>query len=279
MPDETFKFDSAVDGMPITAYAWHAPAPRAVVVIAHGAAEHALRYERFARELNAAGFDAYAPDHRGHGRTSGLEHLGDFGPGGWNALVADLGQMMAMVRERHPGLPTVLFGHSMGSIVVQQLVPDVSTDIAALIIMGSTAIAAPPPAERNNAFEHRRTEFDWLSRDEVEVDKYVEDRYCGFDIETAKGWGNPDPGVLLDPARLNRIRRDLPLLFVAGEADPINHNMEGMRLLEQIWRGLGVTRIDTRYYAGARHEPLNETNRDEVTRDIIDWIDSVLCAT
>ena len=276
-PDETFSFRSAVDGMPITAYAWHCAEPRGVVVIAHGAMEHALRYERFARALNAAGLEVYAPDHRGHGQTAGLEHLGDFGEGGWNGLVADTGQLLGIARERHRGLPIVLFGHSMGSIVVQQLVPDVSEMIDALIISGSTAMA-PPASERNSAFEPARTPFDWLSRDAAEVDKYVDDPYCGFDYEHAKGWQSPDPAVLLDPQRLNRIRRDLPVLFIAGDADPINSKLEGMRLLEQIWRGIGVTDLSTRYYAGARHELLNETNRDEVTRDVIEWIDQRLAA-
>jgi alpha-beta hydrolase superfamily lysophospholipase len=276
MPDEILSYDSAVDGMPITAYAWHARSPRGIVVIAHGAAEHALRYERFARALNDAGYHAYAPDHRGHGQTSGLEHLGDFGEGGWDALVADVVQLLDDARARHGGLPVVLFGHSMGSLVVQQLAPDVSRSIAALILCASSAVRPAPREEWNDAYGEVRTPFDWLSRDTAEVDRYIDDPYCGFDTENAKGWRRPDRAVLWDPQRFLDTRSDLPLLLIAGDADPINVNLEGMYRLERIWHDAGMTRIDTRYYHGARHELLNETNRDEVTRDIIGWIDGVL---
>ena len=132
MPDETRAFASAVDAMPIVYYTWRAATPTATIVIAHGAAEHALRYERFVRALNAGGFDVWAADHRGHGATARPDALGDFGDGGWNAIVADLGQTIAMARAEHPGLPVALFAHSMGAAVAQQYVPEASHTIDAL---------------------------------------------------------------------------------------------------------------------------------------------------
>ncbi len=282
MPDDEFRFASPVDGVSIQAYVWRAANPSVVMVIAHGAAEHALRYERFARAANARGVEVWASDHRGHGRTAGLERLGDYGEGGWDGLVADLGQLVTLARDAHPGLPVVLMGHSMGSMAAQQLAPECSRSIDALILSGSTAREAPrdgetaPPPALNARFEPARTRFDWLSRDEAEVDRYVADPFCGFDMgRTRRPGQRADPALLGDRERLRRIRADLPCLFVAGDQDPINRDLEGLRLLESWWREAGVRRIDTLYYEGGRHEMLNETNRDEVTRDIIDWVLSV----
>lgn len=282
MPDRSFRFASAADGLEIQAYAWCAADPRSVVVIAHGAAEHALRYERFARALNEAHIDVWTADHRGHGATAGAEHLGHFGAGGWDALVADIGQLIAIARETHPRLPLALFGHSMGSMAAQQYAPDGSRDIDALVLSGSTAREVPPDGEAppvvdlNAAFASPRTAFDWLSRDEAEVDKYIADPFCGFDMRRARGGGRADPAVLGDPERLRRIRADLPCLLLAGDEDPINRKLAGLHLLEQRWHDAGVRRIDTLYYAGGRHEMLNETNRDEVTADVIGWLRDAL---
>jgi alpha-beta hydrolase superfamily lysophospholipase len=284
-PDESFRFASNADGMRIEAYAWRTDSPRAIIVIAHGAAEHALRYGRFARALNEAHIDVWAVDHRGHGQTAGVDKLGDLGEGGWDAVVADIGQLISMAHDAHPGLPVVLFGHSMGGSVAQQFAPDGSESIAALILSGSTAVPVPregdPPRifEPNKGFEPARTPYDWLSRDEAEVDKYVADPFCGFETQVARrpGGQRSVPSKLSDPQRLRRIRPDLPCLFVAGDADPVNRRLEGLRQLEQWWRDAGVRHISTIYYPGARHEILMETNRDEVTADIIGWIRGVLC--
>jgi alpha-beta hydrolase superfamily lysophospholipase len=285
MPDQTFRFDSAVDGMSIQSYVWKATAPRAIVVIAHGAAEHALRYDRFARALNAAGIEVWAMDHRGHGQSAGPEGLGDFGAGGWDALVADVGQLIGLARAAHPALPLALFGHSMGSSAARQFAPDGSHTIDALVLSGAGARippregeAAPPIPSANSAFEPgARTDYDWLSRDETEVDLYIADPLCGFNMQRVR---NPasraNLAVLADPERLRKIRPDLPVLFVAGDKDPVNRNLEGLHLLEKWWRDAGVQRIDTLYYAGGRHEMLNETNRDEVTADILAWLTKTL---
>jgi alpha-beta hydrolase superfamily lysophospholipase len=279
MPDREFRFTSSADGMSIQAYAWHpASVPWCAVVIAHGAAEHAMRYERFARELNAAGIDAWAVDHRGHGKTAGLEGRGDFGEGGWDALVADTAQFIELVRSERPGIPIVLFGHSMGSSVAQQYAPDGSNSIDALILSGSTARAPrregepAPRFDPNASFEPARTPFDWLSRDEAEVDKYADDPFCGFPIDWRAASRGTHPALLGDPACLRQIRSDLRVLFVAGDADPVNRNLEGLHRLEQWYRDAGVRHIEKLYYAGGRHEMLNEINRDEVTADIIAWL-------
>jgi alpha-beta hydrolase superfamily lysophospholipase len=171
----------------------------------------------------------------------------------------------------------------MGAAACQQYVLDGSHTIAALILSGSTARELPRTAERaerpppNRAFEPGRTPYDWLSRDPAEVDKYIADPLCGFGSWRVRPRGMMgDPSRLSDPELLRQIRPDLPCLFVAGDQDPINQQLQGLRLLEQRWRDAGVQRIDTLYYPGGRHEMLNEINRDEVTSDIVSWLHGVL---
>jgi alpha-beta hydrolase superfamily lysophospholipase len=281
MVDQSFRFTSSADGMSLQVYCWRgAGAPRGAVVIAHGAAEHALRYERFARALVQAGHAVYALDHRGHGKSQGPAGLGDFGAGGWDALVADLAQLIAHVARELPNVPVALFGHSMGSFAAQQYCVSGEPAIAALVLSGSTAIEPPregqPPPRRdpNAAFEPARTPYDWLSRDPAEVDRYIEDPLCGFEAAGQRR-RNMRPQSLhwfVDPSVLARLPKQLPVLLLAGDADPINRKLAGLRLLEQRWRDAGVQRIDTLYYEGARHELLNETNRDQVTNDVIAWL-------
>ena len=283
--DRTLSFRSDVDGFAIQAFVWQHAAPKGVVVIAHGAAEHSLRYGRFARALNAAGYEVWSLDHRGHGQSPGPEGLGDFGEGGWDALVEDVGQFIRIAREARAGAPAILFGHSMGSAAAQQLVPEASRTIDGVILSGSSARMGrreakdgePPPVFAPNApFEPARTQYDWLSRDEAEVDKYIADPWCGFETRRSQRGGFARASNLADPDRLANIRYDLPCLFVAGTKDPINRDMEGLYELQRLWNEAGVKRIDTLYYKDGRHEMLNETNRDEVTADIIAWLDSVV---
>jgi alpha-beta hydrolase superfamily lysophospholipase len=270
---ETFDFRSAADGWRIVGYRWPHPAPHATVVISHGMAEHARRYDRFARALNAAGYAVVALDHRAHGATSGPHGLGDFGAAGWDGLVADLGQLIDRVRRESPDVPVVLFGHSMGAAAAQQFAPEWSDRIVALVLSGTT-LRRPgeAPPIYNSAFAPARTAYDWLSRDPVEVDRYMADPLCGFEGQTVRnGFDRNDPRRT-DPARLARIRPDLPVLVVVGDADPVHNGLEGVRYLERSWREAGVRRIDELVYPGGRHELLNEINRDAVTADIVAWL-------
>ncbi len=282
--DRKVSFESAVDGFRIEGFVWEHPAPKGIVVIAHGAAEHSLRYGRFARALNAAGYEVWSLDHRGHGASPGPEGLGDFGEGGWDALVADIGEFVELAKAARPGLPAILFGHSMGSAAAQQLAPEASHAIDGLVLSGSSSRMGrrapregePAPAfAPNAAFEPARTPYEWLSRDPDEVDKYIADPWCGFESRKSQRGGFASSERLTDPALLANIRGDLPCLFVAGTKDPVNRNMDGLYELQRLWNEAGVKRIDTLYYKDGRHEMLNETNRDDVTADIINWLDSV----
>ena len=284
MYDNVFKFDSDIDGLSIQAYVWQADTPKALMVISHGAAEHALRYERFARALNKAKIEVWAMDHRGHGESPGPEGLGDFGEGGWDALVEDIGQLIKIARKSYPALPVVLFGHSMGSFAAQQFITDHSHEIDALILSGSTARRPVKAGEAsqgglnlNQGFEGR-TEYDWLSRDTEEVDKYIADPYCGFECFEPKNVNKMLSAIRRsqDEDTFKDVRKDLCCLLVAGDKDPVNNNLKGLLYLEELWEKAGIRHIDKQYYTDGRHEMLNEINREEVTQNIIDWVYEIL---
>ena len=196
MDETSFSF-TADDGDEVVAYRWAGDGePRGIVQIVHGMGEHAGRYRRLARALTDAGYVVYAGDHRGHGRTAGsVERLGDFGPGGWPGLIADIGQLAGIARTEFPGLPLVMVGHSMGSFALQQYLLDHSIELSGAVLSGTSAIdviaAGIDPTQEvdlsafNAPFEPARTESDWLTRDPDEVDLYIADDYCGFGIDAA----------------------------------------------------------------------------------------------
>jgi len=301
--DATFRFEDP-EGYEIFVYRWVPPAGmpvRAVVQVEHGAAEHALRYERFARVLNQSGYIVYADDHRGHWKTAGtMDKAGICGPDGWDWMVKNAKQLTALIQENHPGLPVFLFGHSMGSMMAQQYIQNWGTNLAGAILCGSTGIsmvdaAVVPMAEQaaqgeaanqpselfaglfasvNAPFEPVKTPFDWLSRDDVVVQKYIDDPWSGFmftngmTFEFIKGMVN-----LFEPANEARIPNNLPVFVISGEMDPVGANDGVMALVNRYKDALGLRDVDYRIYPGARHEILNETNRDEVHTDILAWLD------
>ncbi len=289
MTHETSVLTSNVDGLELKVDKFR-PAGEAVgaVLIAHGLAEHGARYARFAEFLNKAGYAVYTHDHRGHGGSLfGEGRLGDAGEAGWNGLVADLVQHAEQVSSHHQDVPFILFGHSMGSFAAQAFLLDHSGAIDGCVLSGSTDVSVvaelvaasdePPSLKAYNApFEPARTDFDWLSRDEAEVDAYVADPLCGFDAPPefmASMMGAAGP--LGDPAKVGGIRSDLPLLVMAGDADPLNGELALLHSLVDRYQKAGLTNVATRYYAGGRHEMLNETNRDEVMADVLAWMKGV----
>jgi len=286
MSTATSSFTSNVDGTQVAIYTWAdvAGQPAGVVQIAHGLAEHGERYDRFARALNAAGFVVHAVDHRGHGRSAN-GRLGDFGTAGFAGLVADVAQFGAALRAQHASLPLFLFAHSMGSFAAQAAIIDQAATWSGVVLSGSTALdmlaaaMANAPADApagleafNAAFEHR-TGYEWLSCDNAEVDAYVADPWCGWDVPAAVIASLFAPAArLADPAQLARIRRDLPMLITSGDADPLAGGGALIELLGKRYREAGITDVTVKLYPAARHEILNETNRAEVTADILAWL-------
>ena len=303
MPGREFEL-RADDGQRFLARRWlPAGRPRAIVQIAHGLAEHSVRYARLAAALNAAGYGAYAADLRGHGPKAAAADLGHFADeDGWAKCVGDLWTLNRQIAAEQPGVRIVFLGHSLGSFLGRQFVAEHSEALAGAAYSGSNG---KPPAiatlgrlfarierlrlgrrgkskllvrmwfgEYNKPFEPARTDFDWLSRDPKEVDTYVADPLCGFPFTTQLAIDVLDAlPFLSSPASLAPVRKDLPIYVFSGERDPVGANIEG---LVDALKSAGFTKLTTRLYPGARHETLNEMNRDEVTRDLIAWLDGVV---
>jgi alpha-beta hydrolase superfamily lysophospholipase len=287
-PSTRFTYP-AQDGVDIVGYRWDpAGMPRGAVQLTHGMGEHVRRYGALARALTDRGLVVYGQDHRGHGATAQSEEkLGQLGPDGWTQLVDDVDLLVSLIRDEQPGLPLVLLGHSMGSFAVQQYLLKHSDRVDAVVLTGTTALDQLEPAldldkpidlaAFNAAFSPARTEFDWLSRDEAIVDAYIADPRCGFGIDADAGKDMfADARRMADPGQVTAIRPDLPLYIAAGELDPVNANLALLDVLVDRYRAAGLTDVTVRTYPGARHEILNETNRDEVVARILDWIDQVL---
>ena len=284
---EAFAFEGA-DGSAVAAWRTRPPgSPKGVVQVAHGMAEHFGRYLRFAKRLTAAGYAVFGNDHRGHGRSAEPYGLGNFGPGGFQTVVTDMAALSAIARDETRGVPFALFGHSMGSFASQLYLLEHHDDLAALILSGTAALDAllphllasggPVSLETLNAgFEPARTSFDWLSRDEAEVDAYVADPLCGFEVGEASmvSMFRLAAQARSDP-RLREVRPDLPILVISGEVDPVvGPDQMFTKALIESWENAGLTKIDHRVYAGGRHEMLNETVRETVMLDTIAWLDA-----
>jgi alpha-beta hydrolase superfamily lysophospholipase len=289
----------------IFSYRWMPEGPpTAAIQVIHGLAEHAGRYRRLAEALTAAGFAVYACDLRGHGRTaSSQEDLGFFGQrGGWRRCLDDLGQLNKVIATENPVKPILLLGHSMGATLARHFMAEHARVLAGVILSGSSG--QPPPLASagrliarleklrlgqrgrsalirsltfdsfNKPFEPARTSFDWLSRDQVEVDKYVADHLCGF-TASAQLWLDMLDAWCEIARSCADVPKDFPVYVISGSHDPVS---AGTKMLEPMlaqYRAAGL-RVEHKFYAGARHELLNETNRDEVTRDLMEWMERIL---
>lgn len=278
---------------------------RAMIMLSHGMAEHSGRYGRLAESLCAAGYGLYAPDQRGHGRTADEGTLGLYAEhDGWNKVVGDLASLNQHIALQQPELPIILLGHSMGSYIAQAYLLHHSASLNGAILSGSnfqpvalyraaSVIARIERARQglrgrsalidflsfgsfNKAFKPNRTAFDWLSRDPDEVDKYINDPLCGFRC-TNQLWIDLLGGLqqISKAPNLAQIDPGLPILVMGGECDPVS---EGKRLkgLAHALREAGCQHLQLNIYPQARHEVFNETNRDEVTLDVLTWLDQAL---
>lgn len=274
---------------------WPVEAPTGIVLISHGASEHGARYDRFARALNAAGYAAVAVDHRGHGRTRDATGTGRTGPGGGMAVIDDLHELRGQAAaEFGQDTPMFLFGHSMGALIGLPYLTHHADGLAGGVLCGFAAdingvealgellqgmneggMRDEPASDllaQNVEGEPNRTPYDWLSRDPDEVDKYVADPFCGDDNPLTFGYLS-DLFEVIAPSGDHLGDISCPVYVIAGDHDPAAGMGANATGLAAALTAAGVAN-DLKLYEGARHELLNETNRDEVTADLITWFQS-----
>lgn len=305
MSEHTFVIKGE-DGKEIFVYSWipdNNKSMKGIIQIAHGMAEHAERYREFAEFMNSEGFAVYANDHRGHGKTAGtLENVGYFADSsGWDLVVSDMFEITEYIRKQHKETPVFLFGHSMGSFLSRDYISREKCRVDGVILSGTAGdpgilgnigifIARSSCKSKggkipnklldnlsfgsfNKGFKPERTKFDWLSRDEQAVDKYIKDEFCG---------GVFSSGFFLDlfsgikkintKENIGKISLELPMLFISGEKDPVGKNSKGVQKVIRSFEKAGIKDITCKFYRNGRHEMLNEINKNEVYSDITNWI-------
>jgi len=286
---ERFQFTSG-DGLSIACAKWgDHHEPRGVIQIAHGLGEHIGRYAELADFLVEDEFVVYGNDHRGHGLTAKpSDSFGDFGPAGFNQLVEDMVSLRVIAKNEHRGRPYILLGHGMGSFAAQQFVLDHSHSIDGLALSGSgvldglarvvQSVAAGEDLMKlmNAAFEPARTRMDWLSRDNADVDAFINDPLCfpSLNPESMESFLDAFPR-LADPREIRNVRDDLPIYIFSGSDDPVGQRLEGVRVLIDRYRSAGLTSIAHDFYTDGRHEMLHETNRRDVITNLLVWISGV----
>jgi alpha-beta hydrolase superfamily lysophospholipase len=266
-------------------------------------AEHAGRYERFADALTKAGYAVYANDHRGHGKTAGSpEEVGYFADeNGWEKVVEDMHTLTGIIKKECPKKPFFLFGHSMGSFLSRHYSMLYAKELTGLVLSGTggdpgvmgkiglfiAKMDAKIHGKKaksgimnklsfgafNGAFKPNRTDYDWLSRDNAEVDKYISDPWCGA-VFTAGFFCDLLGGLSYINKKENiaKIPKSLPIYIFSGAKDPVGANTKGVSQVYNALKDTGIGDVTIKFYEDGRHEMLNEINRDEVFKDVIAWM-------
>ena len=276
---------------------------KGVFQIIHGMSEHITRYEDIAEFLTQRGFVVTGDDHLGHGGSvpeGGLKgYFCDQDPA--TVVVRDVHRLKKMTQELYPGKLYFIMGHSMGSFIARNYIMRYGTGINGAVIMGTgnqtkaligvskfiagfqkTFLGDKHPAVfinkiafggYNKRIENPRTYFDWLSVNEENVDRYIEDPDCGF-LFTVNGFRTLFELIsrLLSKKNLAKVPADLPILFVSGEEDPVGDYGKGVIAAKNALEVAGVKNIEMKLYPGLRHEILNENEREEVKGDIYNWL-------
>ena len=277
-------------------------APKAIVQIVHGIAEHILRYDHFATFLTQHGYLVVAEDHMGHGGTLARGDVQGYFDGGWLCAVENVKRLHDRTVEEHPCLPYYFLGHSMGSFLLRTYLYTYPADLDAAIISG-TGWEKPATIKAglllckieekrlgetksspmlnslvfggyNKVFKPNRTPNDWICSDEQVVDKYQADPLCGFDATIGLA-RDMLTGIRMNEETTNlmKMNKSLPVLFVSGAKDPVGGMSKGVLACIDAFKRSGIRNVTIHIYPEGRHEMLNEVNRDEVYNDILTWLD------
>jgi alpha-beta hydrolase superfamily lysophospholipase len=277
-----------------------AAAPKAVLQIAHGMAEHSARYNEFATFLAEHGYAVYMEDHAGHGPNAKIK--GFFAEKhGWLSVVNDIKSLMDEAKAANPGLPVFLMGHSMGSFLSRSYITRYADGLSGVVLSGTMGpnpalplvklICAcyavfrgkktPAPAlakltnDMNNAkFKSEGGDFGWLTTVKTEVAKYEADEFCGFPF-TAGGFIDLfyGAGEINSHKWAPKVPKTLPIYLYSGEDDPVGDFGKGVRAVYDALKRFGVSDVELKLYKGGRHEMHNESNKTEVYNDVLAWLD------
>jgi alpha-beta hydrolase superfamily lysophospholipase len=306
-PDFTQRTLSSPSGAQLAVYDRTATGDaRGIIHINHGLAEHGARYAPFAAYLSSRGYHVAAHDHRGHGATTSDDgaprRFAD--KDGWNKLMEDVQAVNTDLQAKWPGLPVIVFGHSMGGVVSFNHVLRQADSVAGaavwnantamggniglirMILFFEALVGGPYTPSLtlenmtfkawNKRFPERRTDADWLSRDLEEVDKYHDDPVCGWPSSVSL-WRDFLLGVefAADDANLEPVRKDMPFHLIGGSKDPATEGGKAIRILNKRLKKAGFTDVQCEVLKGFRHETLNEIGRDEQMKAFADWADRV----
>ncbi|GHU99015.1 hydrolase [Spirochaetia bacterium] len=279
---------------------WADEAPKAVLQIAHGMAEHSERYTEFATLLAENGYAVCMEDHAGHGPHT--KNKGFFAEkDGWLSVVNDMKGLMDEVTAQYPGLPVFLMGHSMGSFLARSYIVRYGDELSGCILSGTmgpnpilkvakllSAITAVCKGKRAEAkligaitgganqgkFKNEGSPFAWLTTEKAEVQKYEDDPFCGF-VFTVAGYGDLFDGILeiTAPGWANRVPKSLPVYIYSGEDDPVGDYGKGVKQVFEALKACYVEDVEIKLYRGGRHEMHNEVNKQEVYADVLAWLD------
>lgn len=279
--------------------------PRAIVQIIHGIAEYIGRYDEFMSFLADNGIIAVGTDHLGHGKSiESEEQTGFFAyDNGWDYVVRDEEVLRLAMHENYPELPIIVFGHSMGSFMTRTLLIRYPDAFNAAIISGTgnqgaalvngglfmgnlvTGLRGAHHYSKflnnlafgsyNKIYDNPKTEYDWLSRDETNVQKYIDDPLCGF-IPSCSLFRDMMTGVkfITNKKNLTAMNKDMPVYFMSGDMDPVGECGKGVQKAYNNFLEAGMKDVSIKLYPGGRHEMLNEINKDEVYADILAWLNS-----
>ncbi|MGG5317991.1 alpha/beta fold hydrolase [Enterococcus sp. AZ072] len=302
---ESFQLPSIDQQAQLQGYLWGCENPKAVLQLSHGMAEHILRYETFAEYLNQYQIVVVGHDHLGHGGSINHDLYGHFHDKSIeNGLVTDLHQVTQYAKKRFANLPYFCLGHSMGSFVLRNYLYEYANELDGAIIVGtgqqpkwltkagralaknlakfqgethhSQLIDRVAFSGNNRRISPHRTEKDWLVSLPDEVDKYLADQLCGF-LFTLSGYQELFSLIIgsQDQERIRQLPANIPLLFLSGKEDPIGDYGKGVLKAAKSYQAAGLERIEVHLYENARHEVLNERQKEQVYLDLVTWLKKI----